>query len=492
MKIKNNEIQKEKAVNKSLKWERLSKIISNYNMFKHFCVVRGYSNAIPKETKEDLISIDNKRSTLNLRAHTGNSNTSEVNSVISSSIPASNTNNLKNKNLTTKNFKSDENGMQQISLKFDYIVSLFNNKLEEVPLIAEAGQENDFINEELEKILDELFINVLRIKSKKNSIITYITEIFKEKNENSAIIDFSILNLIEIFIKLTNQNTTKMIFNDNKNSSKIITSEFDFSLSIVTKDANSKIFEFKEINSSKNLIFDIESFSKNIDDLFSDKEISDTILGIHLKIVSLKTESQINLLICNADNQDFVLSVLRRAKNQNQKKIKKEANPNSNVATLNTESKNLTTINNQRTLNTTISGLDNIFEEIEMKYGNTYVNFVDITADYDLKEKVLSLYSEENIQEAKRKLNNELYESCEDSKIKNKTLMNLSKFDNSPIININQKDNFQKIESNKVKNNLSFNIDKISRESRKTPFTKDNVRYNIEGKTIREFMKFFS
>lgn len=480
----------EKAVNKALKWERLLKIISHYSIFKYFCIVRGYSNSVPKEMNEDLISIDNKRSSLTLKTYIENSNSNGVNNV--NIIPSSIPNNLKTNNITNKNSKPDVNGFQQISLRFDYIISLFNNKLEEVPLIAEAGQEEEFINEELEKILDAIFTVILNTESKKNMILTYITEMFRHKNENSGLISELILQLIEIFIKLVNQNITKIIFDEYKNTSKIINSLFDFNLSIVTKENISKIFEFKGINSSNNLIFDIESFSKNIDDLFSDdKEISDSILGIHLKIIQLKNESQINLLICNANNQDFTLSILKRAKNMNQKKIKKEAIPSSNVATLNTEPKNLTTINNQRTLNTTISGLDNIFEEIEMKYGNTYISFLDIAANFDLKEKNTPIYSEENIQEAKKKLNDEFYRSNEDSNIKNRTLRNLSNFDNSPIINLNPKDNNLNLDS-KIKNNLSFNIDKISKESRRGNYSKDTIKYNIDGKTLKEFMKCFS
>ena len=493
LKIKNNEIQKEKAVNKSLKWERLVKIMSNYNIFKQFCIVRGYNSAVPKEINEDLISIDNKRSSLMIRTFLENSDSSVLNSLNNIPISDSNTNNYKNNNFATKNVKSDVNGSLQISLKFDYIISLFNNKLEEVPLIAESGQEDNFINGELEKILDALFTNIINTESKKNIIITYITEIFKAKKANCGLINELTLKLIEIYIQLVNQNTTKMIFDQNKNTSKIIISLFDFSLSFVTKECISKVFEFKGISSSNNLIFDLVSFSKNIDDLFSDdKDILESILGIHIKIISLNNESQINLLLCNAHNQEFILSILKRAKIQNQKKIKKEAYPNSNVATLNTEPKTLTTLNNQRTLNTTITGLDNIFEELELKYCNFYFNILDITADFDLKEKVSPLYSEENILEAKRKLNEEFYRSNDNSKIKNKSLRNLSNFDNSPIININQKDNYQNIEASKIKNNLSFNADKIPRDSRKILYSKDNVKYNIEGKTIKEFTKFFS
>jgi len=249
--------------------------------------------------------------------------------------------------------------------------------------------------------------------------------------------------------------------------------------------------EFKGINSSNNLIFDIESFSKDFDDLFSvDDKILESILGINLRIVSLNNESQINFLCCNVKNQDFILSILKRAKSQNQKKIKKEAIQNIDVTTLNTEPKFLTTINNQRTLNTTVSGLDNIFEEIEMKYGNSYINFIDITAEYAIKEQVLPFYCEENILEAKKKINDEFYLSNQDSKIKNRSLRNLSKFDNSPIINIGNKDS-QNSDTSKIKNNLSFNVDKLSREPEKILYSKDNIKYNIEGKTIKELKKFF-
>lgn len=488
--MKNNEIQKEIAVNKSLKWERLTKIISNYNIFKNFCIVRGYCNSIPKEIKEELISIDNKRSTLRLKAFIENSISPAVNNL--NNIPATNQINLKNNNLTTtNNIKNEMSGVQQISLKFDYIISLFNNKLEEVPLIAEAGQESDFINDELERILDAHFSNILKAESKKNLVLNYITEIFKENKDKSGLLNEIVLKLIEILIKLVNLNTTKITFDENNNSSKILNNLFDFSLSIVTKEQITKVFEFKAIDSSNNLIFDIESFSKNIDDLFSDDAgISESILGIHLKIVRLYNDSQINVLICNAKNEDFLLSILKRAKSQNQKKIRREANQITNINTLNTESKVLTTINNQRTLNTTVSGLDNIFEEIEMKYGNTYINILDLSSEFDFKEIVLSFYCEENIKEAKRRLNDEFYRSNDDSKIKNKSLRNLSNFDNSPIININNKDILINHDS-KLKNNLSYNLDKFMKDSKKLLYSKDNVKYNIDGKTIKELMKFF-
>ena len=488
MEIKNNEIQKEKDVNKSLKWERLAKIISNFNIFKNFCIVRGFSNAIPKEINEDLISVDNIRSALTMKIFLENSISIGTNSINNIPFVA---NNFKNNNLTTaNNEKNDVNGLQQISLKFDYIISLINNKLEEVPLIAEAGKENEFINEELEKILDAHFTNILNMESKKNLILTYITQIFKEKNENSSLINEKVLKLIEIFIKLVNQNTTKNIFIENKKTDEMQYNSFDFSLNFFTKENMSKLLEFKGINSSNNLIFDIESFSKDFDDLFSaDDKILESILGINLRIVSLNNESQINFLCCNVKNQDFILSILKRAKSQNQKKIKKEAIQNIDVTTI-TEPKFLTTINNQRTLNTTVSGLDNIFEEIEMKYGNSYINFIDITAEYAIKEQVLPFYCEENILEAKKKINDEFYLSNQDSKIKNRSLRNLSKFDNSPIINIGNKDS-QNSDTSKIKNNLSFNVDKLSREPEKILYSKDNIKYNIEGKTIKEFKKFF-
>jgi len=489
LEIKNNEIQTEKDVNKSLKWERLAKIISNFNIFKNFCIVRGFSNAIPKEINEDLISVDNIRSALTMKIFLENSISIGTNSINNIPFVA---NNFKNNNLTTaNNGKKDVNGLQLISLKFDYIISLINNKLEEVPLIAEAGKENEFINEELEKILDAHFTNILNMESKKNLILTYITQIFKEKNENSSLINEKVLKLIEIFIKLVNQNTTKNIFIENKKTDEMQYNSFDFSLNFFTKENMSKLLEFKGINSSNNLIFDIESFSKDFDDLFSaDDKILESILGINLRIVSLNNESQINFLCCNVKNQDFILSILKRAKSQNQKKIKKEAIQNIDVTTLNTEPKFLTTINNQRTLNTTVSGLDNIFEEIEMKYGNSYINFIDITAEYAIKEQVLPFYCEENILEAKKKINDEFYLSNQDSKIKNRSLRNLSKFDNSPIINIGNKDS-QNSDTSKIKNNLSFNVDKLSREPEKILYSKDNIKYNIEGKTIKEFKKFF-
>jgi len=534
LEIKTDYIIKAKEESNSLKCEYLTQIISNHNLFRNFCILRGYSLAIPKDINEDLISVDNQRSYLILKAFIENSHSSGINSINNNysnynniPIPAYNANNnaiFKNcNNLSTQNFKKDECQIQKIALRFDYIISLFNNKLEEVPLIAAAEQENDFVNHELEIILNAIFAIILNSDAKKNLIITYTTEMFNKSKEKSGDNDDSpgfilpiILKLMELFIKLVNQNTTKLLLNENKNTSQTINSVFDFSLSMVAKESISKVFEFKGINSSNNLIFDLESFSKNMEDLFSDtKEISESILGIHLKTINLSNESQISLLICNAHNQDFILSILKRAKNQNLKKIKKDAaaNPsNSNVATLNTEPKSLTTINNQRTLNTTTSGLDNIFEEIETKFINTYFSFIDITANFvGLKEeKTLPLYCEERIYDAKKKLNQEFYSNINsnsnlDSNVKYRTLSSLAYFDNSPITNINnikeekENNNFQNdVEASnfnfKAKNiTVNNNFDKISRDSKRQKlYSKDNVKYNLEEKTIKELTKFFS
>jgi len=528
LKVKFSEIQKEKSVNKSLKWESISKIISNYNIFKNFCIVRGYKNIVSKEVNEDLIYIDNKRTILKLKTFiennsnnnnipVNNNNLNNNNYLISTqhNIFKMNSAHLNNLNL---NNKYEVNGLQLISLKFDYIISLFHNKIEEVPLISDADEENLFISQELEKILNSHFANLFYFESKKNIIINYISDLFsKEKlsntDSNAEILNDNIVKLIETFIKLVNLNTTKMVVNNSSKTKKVLNNKFDFFVNILTNEGVSKIIDFRGIDTNNNLIFDLDNFLKILYDIFSrDINSLNSIFAIHLKLIYLNNDSQINLLISNSNNQDFILSLLKRGKIQNQKKFKKDPissnygnlsnlnnnlNNNNNINTsLNTESKNQTTMNN-KSLNTSInSSLDNIFEDIEIKYSNVYISILDIKADFNLEEKFLPIYCIENIEEAKKKLNEDFYRSSRDlenSKIQNKSLRSFSNSytEISPIY-VNNKHNFLiNLEDSKTKNLLSYNFNKALKDLKKVNYTKDNIMYSIEGKTIKEFGKFY-
>lgn len=457
---KKEEIQKEKLFKKEQKWGLIQKIIMNYNDFKNFLIVRGYKNFIFNEINEDLISIDNERRILNMKVFFENSNNSY------NKIPIS-INNQYNKMPTNQIDlinKTENNIFEKICLKFSYIISLFNNQLEEAPLIADAKEENKFINDELENIFDAYFDHIL-LNSKKNIILNYINHIFEERTLGPNFININLLENIGIFIKLINKNVTKIINENDLFSKKLIENKFDFYINIISKDNIRKEFESKGISASNYLNFEINEFVIQFEEKYAqDKDIIESTSGIQLKVVNLNNDSQLNLVFCNTKNKEFTMNILKRSKMQNPKKIKKEAFLNNmNNITLNTE-KSITTINNQRTLNTTISGLDNFLEEIEIKntsFSNIFITFVDIKANFDFEERS-SLYRDEDTEETRYRLDKEFYKKIE-----------------NPLNQIKEFGYFSIFQNSLIKNKKQIN------------YSKENVNYNIDGKMIKEMKKYF-
>ena len=432
-------VQKEKEICEKAKWDTITKIIVHRFYYKKFFILRGYNDKIPDEINLDLIKINKQRNLINLKIF------------------------LENKNSDNSNIINPNNeSLQDLTLKFDYTISLYDNQVEENAFISQSNKENEFIEKELNIILSSYFLNIFSENLKKNFIISYIIEFFLE-NENESNINKNIIQLIELIEQLVNKNTTY--------------TDFDISVNIITRENINKLFELNKISQENLKKFDYYKIINEIIKNINSKDCYENILAIYFKISFLKNDSEIKFLITNVKNSDFIKCILCKVNKMNHNKKNKKENLVSNP--------NLKTLN--KSLGNNGISFDSLFEELEMKNNNFYVSFFDLKTDFKFfKENktnnvlINSTITDKDNQNGANEINFDF------SHKKNFSVSNFN--GNKSVCKFISQNNFNFIDSKKN----SHNFISVKKEKPDFNYEKENVKYNIPSNVIKDIGKYFN